>query len=247
METKSEDEGTSNDIVLRASDVSLSYVVKTRRPDRRRLGFTRVRSSLHVLSGINFAVSRGERVAVIGRNGAGKSSLIRVCSGGQIPSSGSIEVAGNPIKVSTTAPMMRFSSGMKNIELGLLARGVQSTEMNQLLRQAAEFTELGEALHQPLATYSAGMKARIKFAVATSIEPDLLLIDEGLSAGDTKFNAKARSRIEELVLKSGALVMVSHSKRQILDFCTRGMVLKGGVLVFDGDVQSALSFYDAEC
>ena len=236
-----------DDLVLKVSNVSLQYKLRAQKSILKRSQPASSIGTLQVLNNISFSIRRGEQVALIGRNGAGKSSLIRVCSGGQVPSSGLVEVAGEPVTLSSNSPILRASSGWKNLELGLLARGVRPDVLQEEVLKAADFTELGEALSRPLRTYSSGMKGRIKFAVATTVASDLLLIDEGLSAGDSKFNEKARSRVEEVISKVGALLMVSHSRRQALEFCSRGIVLHGGRVSFDGKIEAALAFYEDKC
>lgn len=194
---------------------------------------------------LSFTVRRGESLALLGDNGAGKSTALKMITGVCYPTSGKIEVHG---RVSALLELssgfdMRMS-GRENIKMRGQIWGLSSEELEELTPEIIEFSELGHYIDQPLRTYSSGMKARLGFAFASSVHPDILIIDEALSVGDRKFSAKCKMRVSEIVNTDGTTVLfVTHSTSAAEEFCDRGIVLDHGRSIFEGDIDSAIDFY----
>ena len=196
------------------------------------------------LDGVSVRLDHGDRVGVIGHNGAGKTTLLRVMAGIYEPCNGKVSVEGR------VAPLFDIahgidpeSTGYENTRLRGLLLGMMPDEISQRSDEIAEFTGLGDFLRMPLRTYSVGMNARLAFAVSTAIEPDILLLDEGIVAGDTAFMEKADKRLEALVSRTGLLVLASHSATMLRKMCNKGIVMKRGKIVYEGTLEGALEFY----
>lgn len=196
------------------------------------------------LDAVSLRLRHGDRVGIIGHNGAGKTTLLRVMAGIYEPCRGRVRVEGR------VAPLFDIahgidpeSTGYENIRLRGLLLGMTLDEIGRRFDEIAEFTGLGDFLRMPLRTYSVGMNARLAFAVSTAIEPDILLLDEGIVAGDTAFMEKADQRLEKLVSRTGLLVLASHSETMLRRMCSRGVVMKQGRIAYEGTLEQALDFY----
>lgn len=202
---------------------------------------TRVVSAL---TDFNLDVQYGAVLGVIGSNGAGKSSLMRVIAGIVPPSQGRVEVYGS---VSTLLALgVGFNpamTGRDNVYLGGLAAGMSREEIDNNFDAIAAFSELGEAIDAPMRTYSSGMYARLAFSVAAVVEPDILIIDEALSTGDAKFKEKSLNRIKELRSSDRALILVSHALATIEDICNEVIWLDKGVLMARGKPSEVIAEY----
>lgn len=196
------------------------------------------------LRGVNLEVKSGEVFGLIGKNGSGKSTILRVVSGIYPPDEGKCKVKGN---ISLLAGIgTGFSAHQTGIENALLygsILGHNEKEMTAKLPEILEFSELGEFIHEPIRTYSAGMKARLGLAVASAIRPDILLIDEVLGVGDPQFREKSKARILDLVAETGTVVIVSHSFGLMKDICDRVGVVHKGELVMIGTPEEAIATY----
>lgn len=197
------------------------------------------------LNGINLVVKRGERIGILGRNGAGKTTLLKIITGNFLPSSGQAVVNG------AVQALMHVGlgfhpefSGYDNIKSALAYNGLSGGEFDAALEDVVEFVELGNFLHQPMKTYSLGMQSRLMFATATAIRPDILIIDEILSAGDGYFSAKSAHRIGQLVFSGCTLLLVSHSTQQVLQFCNKAVWIEKGKVVMQGDALSVVKAYE---
>jgi homopolymeric O-antigen transport system ATP-binding protein len=203
-----------------------------------------------VVRGLNEVTARiehGDRVALVGRNGAGKTTMLRVMAGIYEPVSGSVSVQGKVAPLfDVSLGMDPESSGYENIRLRGLYLGLSNAEMKAKIDDIAEFTELGAFLALPLRTYSLGMQARLAFAISTCIDPEILLLDEVIGAGDAAFLAKAKRRLEELVARSGILVLASHSDALVRQFCNKAILLEQGSIVVSGPVENVLERYFRE-
>lgn len=192
-------------------------------------------STVHALKKINLKCYDGERIAVIGHNGAGKSTLLRVISGIYRPTGGSIKVQGRVSGLYEFATGFEMeNNGWDNIYLRGLMLGETPEQIKAKMRSIAEFSELGNFLNMPVKYYSSGMLIRLAFSVSTSIEPDILLLDEALSAGDAEFIQKANRRMKEMRENSRVLVLVTHSMESAREMCNRCIWLERGELVMDG-------------
>jgi ABC-type polysaccharide/polyol phosphate transport system ATPase subunit len=196
------------------------------------------------LRNVDLEVQSGEVFGLIGKNGSGKSTILRVISGIYPPDKGTCKVAG---KISLLAGLgTGFSGHQTGIENALLygsILGHNEIEMTEKLPEILEFSELGDFIHEPIRTYSAGMKARLGLAVASAIRPDILLIDEVLGVGDPQFREKSKARILNLVAETGTVVIVSHSFGLMKEICDRVGVVHKGKLVMVGTPEEAIKAY----
>jgi teichoic acid transport system ATP-binding protein len=195
---------------------------------------------------VSFSINRGEAVALIGRNGAGKSTILKMMTGVAYPTDGEIIVNGRvSALLELTSGFDTEFTGRENIYLKGQLMGLKNKEIKEIEPAITDFAELAEYIDQPVRTYSSGMKARLGFAISTIIEPEILIVDEALSVGDAAFKAKCKQRISEIMAKDGmTLLFVTHSGAMAKEFCTRGIVLKNGKIVKDTDIDDAIKLYD---
>jgi ABC-type polysaccharide/polyol phosphate transport system ATPase subunit len=202
---------------------------------------------VRALQGVTFDAAAGERIALLGENGSGKTTLLQVLAGIYTPDSGVVEVEGRTTAlVNINLGMNAEASGHRNITLRGLAAGRTRAEIEERRAEIAAFSELGDFLDLPVETYSAGMRMRLSFAIATAFEPDVLILDEWLSAGDAAFRKKATERMRTFVDKAGILVLASHSPSLLIDTCKRALWLDAGRVRAEGDVKEILQAYGEE-
>lgn len=202
------------------------------------------KSTFNALSNISFNVKQGERVGIIGGNGAGKSTLLKVISGILKPTHGKVSVNG------TIQPLIEISagfnpefSGKENIYLNGYMLGFSKEQIEQNEQAIIDFCELGDFINVPVKYYSSGMAVRLAFAIATSIEPEILLFDEMLSAGDAHFAHKAQERMNSLLDRSKGMVIVSHDLGMVEKMCSRVIWLKQGSIEADGNPTEVIAAY----
>ena len=204
----------------------------------------RVIREVKALQGVSFDVPHGKVMGVIGSNGAGKSTLMRTVAGILPPTSGRIEVTG---RVSTLLALgVGFNSalsGKENVTLGGLAAGLSRTEIRDKYAEITAFSELEDFMDMPMRTYSSGMYSRLAFAVAVHMDPDILIIDEALSAGDAHFKKKASDKMQELVGKARTMLVVSHALGTIKELCDEALWLHKGKLVGRGSPDEMIAAY----
>ena len=235
------------ELSVRVTDLHIEFeVFSDRRAGLRQRLATQEGSGRRVIeavNGVSFETRRGEAIGVIGSNGSGKSTLLSALAGLIKPTSGEILVSCEPKLLGVGAVLLNGATGIRNIRLGCLALGMSSDELDDRVAEIVEFTGLGEAIDRPLKTYSAGMRARLHFAIATAVQPEILLVDEALSVGDKEFRKKSRAKIESLLANAGTLFLVSHSTKQIERLCTRGLWLESGKLLADGPIADVIAQY----
>ena len=184
---------------------------------------------------VSVQVAHGESLAVIGPNGAGKSTFLQVLAGIMRPTEGAVDVHG---QVSGLLGLgVGFDnelSGAENILLGGAFLGLDGARIQELLGTIIEFADLGQFIDAPLKTYSSGMRARLGFAIATAVDPDILLLDEVLSTGDANFRAKSKARVIELVRAAKAVVLVTHDMEWVREYCNRAILLEKGRVILEG-------------
>ncbi|MBP9787890.1 MAG: ABC transporter ATP-binding protein, partial [Acinetobacter sp.] len=197
------------------------------------------------LSNISLEVPRGHRIGIIGRNGAGKTTLLKLICGNFAPTSGEVAVHG------TVQALMNIGlgfhpeyTGRENVEASLQYNGLARDEYHKAIEGIVEFCELGDFLDQPFKTYSLGMQARLMFATATAIKPDILIVDEVLGAGDAYFVAKSKARVEKLVHSGCTMLLVSHSMQQVLELCDEAIWLDQGRIRMQGDAFLVVKAYE---
>ncbi|EKD55073.1 MAG: Teichoic acids export ATP-binding protein TagH (Teichoicacid-transporting ATPase) [uncultured bacterium] len=196
------------------------------------------------LNDITLSLRHGDRIGLIGHNGAGKSTLLRLLAKIYEPTRGNLRIEGH------ISPMLDLMQGIE-IELtgydNILIRGtllgLSRAEINKQIDDIVELTGLGDYLAMPTRTYSSGMMVRLAFAITTSIQPDILLIDEIFGAGDADFMIKAKKKIASLLDQSSIVVMANHSDETIQEFCNKGLVLESGNIKYFGPLKEALAFY----
>lgn len=199
-----------------------------------------------VLSGVTFALARGEAVGIVGQNGAGKSTLLKMITGTTRPTTGSVEMHGRIAAILELG--MGFNpdlSGRQNAVHSAGLMGYQLAEIEQAMPDIEAFAEIGEYFDQPVRTYSSGMQMRVAFSVATAFRPDLLIVDEALSVGDSYFQHKCFKRIREFREQGTSLLIVSHDSGAIQNLCDRAILLDGGKLIKDGVPSEVMDLYNA--
>src|SRR4249920_2709465 len=229
------------DYAIAASDLGVRY-------DLRFTKKTTIRSSVAQMIGrgaaeqfwalrhVELRVQRGESLAVIGPNGAGKSTLLQVLAGIIRPSEGVVDVLGHVSGLlSLGAGFDKELTGRDNILLGGAFLGLDDAVTRELLPSIIAYAELGDFIDAPIKTYSAGMRARLGFAIATSVDPDILLLDEVLATGDATFRAKSKARVIDIVGAAKAVVLVTHDMGWVTEYCNRAILSERGLTIMEGD------------
>ncbi len=237
-----------SETVVKIENVSKVYKLYERPRDRLKESLSLRQKSYHTnlyaLESVNLEVKKGEAVGIIGTNGSGKSTLLKIITGVLAPSGGKILVRG---KVSALLELgagfnMEYT-GLENIFLNGTMMGFTDKEMEERLDDILSFAEIGEFVHQPVKTYSSGMFARLAFAVAINVDPDILIVDEALSVGDIFFQAKCYRKFSEFQEKGKTIIFVSHDMGSIIKYCDRTLLLNKGKQVFVGECAKAVDIY----
>ena len=198
------------------------------------------------VNNLSFELKKGEGLALIGRNGAGKSTILKMITGVAFPTEGEIYVDG---KISALLELSSGfdaeASGIENIKLKCSLMGMTDEEVERVLPDIIEFADIGDYIDQPLRAYSSGMKARLGFAISVNSNPDILIVDEALSVGDKDFRKKCTEKVQEIMSDSNVtLLFVTHSLGTARDFCQKGIVLEKGKKLFEGTIDEAIEFYE---
>jgi ABC-2 type transport system ATP-binding protein len=228
-------------IAINVTNLGVQYSLKFTRKTTLRHSLTR---RMHIEGGdsrfwalrdVSFHVGQGESLGIIGPNGAGKSTLLQVLAGIITPSAGVVEVDGHVSSLlSLGAGFDSDLSGRDNIRLAGAFMGLPHAVVEERLPSMVEYADLGEFIDAPIKTYSSGMKARLGFAIATSVNPDILLLDEVLATGDAAFREKSKARVLELVKEAKAIVLVTHDMTWVSEYCNKAMLLEKGQIVAVG-------------
>ena len=206
-----------------------------------------VSRKIEALSDVSFEIHEGERVGVIGRNGAGKTTLLSILAGVAEQTSGTVEIEGEVHAMLTIGAVLRDqATGRENIYLDGAVHGKSREEIERRAQDIIDFAEIGEFIDRPVHTYSSGMKGRLSFAMGAFIEPDILILDETLAAGDVFYAEKAMRRMKEIASKGRIVLMVSHSLETIVEMCDRCLWLDQGRLIMDGPPRRVADAYMAE-
>ena len=195
---------------------------------------------------VSFTIKKGECVALFGKNGAEKSTILKMITGVTYPTEGTVEVNGRvSALLELTSGFDSEFTGRENIYLKGQILGISNKEIQELEPAIIEFAELDDYIDQPVRTYSSGMKARLGFAINANIKPEILIIDEALSVGDEAFRRKCVKKINEITKnKNVTLLFVTHATNTAKDFCSRGIVMKKGKLMYDGKIDDAIVEYN---
>ncbi len=200
--------------------------------------------TVRALSGINLHIEHGDRLGIIGHNGAGKSTLLRVLAGIYEPLQGDIQING---KVTALLNVMLGldpeSTGYENIFMCGLLNRMTFKAIEEHSKSIAAFTDLGDYLSMPIRTYSSGMQLRLAFAIATAIEPEILILDEVVGVGDAQFIEKARERLDSMINHSKIVILASHDAELLSSICNKSIVMDAGSIVFHGPTPDAMAFY----
>jgi ABC-type polysaccharide/polyol phosphate transport system ATPase subunit len=242
---------TRADLAIDAKDVGVVYDLRFTRKTTIRGSIGQVlgrggSDKFWALRHFDLHVQRGESLAVIGPNGAGKSTLLQVLAGIIHPSEGVVDVYGHVSGLLTLgAGFDKDLTGRDNILLGGAFLGLDDAVTRQLLPSIIQYAELGDFIDAPLKTYSSGMRARLGFAIATSVDPDILLLDEVLATGDANFRAKSKARVIEIVSAAKAVVLVTHDMNWVTEYCNRAVLIERGELVMEGEPAAVVELHQA--
>lgn len=252
MSTEAATRVSTRDPSVVIDQASLTYTVQTASTNnkgknllQRIRGVTGV-SQQHVeaLKPLSLVVNSGEAVGVIGTNGSGKSTLMKVLTGHLPPTSGAIYATSTPIMLGVNAALVKQVSGYDNITLGCLAMGMTRQQVEEKRDAVIELSGLTDhALQLPMKAYSSGMASRLQFAIATSMDPEILIIDEALNTGDAQFRDRTASRIDELRAQAGCVFLVSHSLPTIREMTNRCIWIQQGELIMDEDPTEVTKAY----
>lgn len=232
---------------VRVSELSVAYSAIVDVPVHEQRHFfsrkTRKRD-IQALRGVSFDVKAGEALGLIGGNGAGKSTLLKTIGGILKPSDGQIDLWGRPHMLAPGMGFNRKLSGRENVILGGLAAGMSLAEVREKQDSIIEFADIGNFIDLPTTTYSSGMFGRLAFAVATHVDPEILLIDEALSAGDASFREKAVKKVKEMCEAAQTIIVVSHSSSLVAEMATRAIWLHRGRIQGIGEVGEVSEAYE---
>lgn len=239
-----------NDVVIEFKSVTKSY--KLYSSDKKRLLSAFFKNIPYkekkAIDNLSFQIKRGEAVALFGRNGAGKSTILKMITGVTYPTKGEVIVNGRvSALLELTSGFDPELSGRENIYLKGQLMGLRDEEIRAVEGDIEEFAELEEYIDQPVRTYSSGMKARLGFAVNVNIKPEILIIDEALSVGDVAFRKKCVKKVNEIMARDDVtLLFVTHSVSTAKEFCKRGILLKHGKLMLDTNIDDAIEAYKSQ-
>lgn len=238
-------------IVVQVQDAAVTYRVYRDRSARTIKGMVagvgRARSvqEVRALRSVSFDVHEGEAVGLIGPNGSGKSTLLRAIAGLLRTTGGQIRVRSLPVLLGVGAALEPELSGRRNVILGGTSLGMSRDEVFARFDDIVDFAGVRDFIDLPLKAFSSGMAARLRFAIASAVEPDVLMIDEALAVGDAEFQRRSRQRIEELIAQAGAVFLVSHSLEQVEKICNRVIWLHNGRIKADGPTNGVVAAYRA--
>lgn len=250
--SSSQSSGNANsDIAIKFDHVTKTY--KLYKDDRQRFASifwsAKKRDSVTTIDANNdlsFEIKKGEAVAFLGENGAGKSTALKLVTGVAYPTSGTVTVNGHvSALLELKAGFDPSLTGRENIHLRGQALGFTEEQICAIEPRAVEFADLGVYIDQPVRMYSSGMKSRLGFGFAVSSDPEILVVDEALAVGDKKFKKKCYARVREIMEDENVTVLfVTHSTGAAEEFCRRGIVLDKGRKLFDGPIEEAMAFYE---
>ncbi|MGK3710678.1 ABC transporter ATP-binding protein [Arthrobacter sp. IK3] len=199
--------------------------------------------TVNALNTMSLVAMRGESIGIVGRNGSGKSTLMKLVSGQIAPDRGGVYASSTPIMLGVNAALVPELPGDHNVVLGCLAMGLTHEQIQAKFDSIVELSGLEKAIHLPMRSYSSGMSSRLRFAIAASIDPEILLIDEALNTGDAQFADRSRKRMDELRANAGCVFLVSHSLDTVLKMCSRVVWMDKGDLLMDGEPREVVKAY----
>jgi ABC-type polysaccharide/polyol phosphate transport system ATPase subunit len=242
-------DGRGGRAAILAQDLGVRYSLRlTKKATIRQSVVRRMRregeTAFWALRDVSFKVVHGESLGVIGPNGAGKSTLLQVLAGIITPSAGVVEVDGHVSSMLTLGVGFDDElSGTDNIRLAGAFMGLDHKVVEAKLPSIVEYADLGQFIDAPIKTYSSGMRARLGFAIATSVEPDILLLDEVLATGDAAFREKSKARVLELVRQAKAIVLVTHDMNWVTEYCNRAILIEQGRIILEGSPEAVVALH----
>ena len=253
MEIKEQNQAM-DDYVIKLENVCMDFYTRDEKVDNLKEFFVRFfrgkleKKRVRILEDVSIDVKKGESIALIGHNGAGKSTLLKIITGIYKPSKGNVTVNG------TVAPLLNLGAGFdyeatgkENVYLNGAILGYSKKEIEKKYKEIVDFAELHDYMHIPLKNYSSGMVARLGFAIAIDVNPDILLVDEILSVGDENFRRKCASKINELKEKGVTFVIVSHSMAQVKSLCQKAIWIENSKVMGYGEVNEIVDKYTKYC
>lgn len=236
------------EIVIKFDHVTKMY--KLFKNDKKRLLYTFCKKIKYkekkAVNDVSFEIKKGEAVALLGRNGAGKSTILKMITGVCFPTTGDITVNGRvSALLELTSGFDPEFTGRENIYLKGQLLGIKDKEIKELEQKIIDFAEIEEYIDQPVRTYSSGMKARLGFSINVNIRPEILIVDEALSVGDEEFKRKCVKKVNEITSNDNiTLLLVTHVTSVAKEFCQRGLLMKDGKLIYDGTIDEAITKYE---
>lgn len=234
--------------IISFKNVSKEYILYKNEQERFKALFIKPKKPKinKALNNVSLDIYPGESIGIIGDNGAGKSTILKMITGVAHPSEGEVTVNGKVAALlELTAGFSLEMTGRENIYLKGYILGLNDAYIKTIEEKIIDFAQLGDYIDQPVRTYSSGMRLRLGFAININIEPDILVVDEALSVGDASFKKKCKAKIGEII-KSGVTVLyVSHNQAGVKELCSRAIFMKKGNLIYDGDVNEAYEIYEA--
>lgn len=199
----------------------------------------------YALKDISFKIKKGEIVGILGTNGSGKSTLSSIIAGISMPHSGEVHINGEQALISINTGLNNQLTGLENIKAKGALLGLSKAKIDEITKGVIEFAELGDFLYQPVKNYSSGMKSRLGFSISIYLDPEIIIIDEALSVGDSSFSAKCIKKMEEFKAAGKTIFFVSHSLAQVKSFCNKGLWIEGGQLKMYGEIEEVAKEYSA--
>lgn len=236
------------DIAIKVSNLTKIYQLYDNPKDRLKEALNPFKKSYHhnfyAMNDVSFQIKKGETIGIIGKNGAGKSTLLKMITGVLTPSAGEIHTEGSIASLlELGAGFNPEMTGMENIYLNGTLMGFSHAQMKSKIDAILAFADIGEFIHQPVKMYSSGMFARLAFSVSINVEPDILIVDEALSVGDMAFQMKCFKKFQDFQKQGRTILFVTHALDSVLRYCTRGIVIDAGNLVFDDEPKLAVDAF----
>lgn len=238
-------------IAVDVQDVSIQFNISAQKVDNLKEYFIKfvkkeiMYNEFWALQHVTFQVKKGDRLGILGLNGAGKSTLLKVVAGVLKPTDGSVNVEGKIVPLlELGAGFSREYTGAENIYLYGTVLGYSKEFIREKYNEIVEFSELGKFINVPVKNYSSGMKSRLGFAIATVVEPEVLILDEVLAVGDAKFRRKCEKKVQKLFDKGVTVLFVSHSLPQVKRICNKAILLEHGKIIAQGDIDKVAAIYE---
>ena len=239
-----------NEIAIDIQNLSKVYKLYEKPIDRLKETLSITGKSYHrdfyALNNVSLQIRKGETVGIIGKNGAGKSTLLKIITGVLAPTTGSVKISGRISSLlELGAGFNPEYNGLENIYLNGTIMGMTKEEVDERLQDILDFADIGDFIYQPVKTYSSGMYVRLAFSVAINVNPDILIVDEALAVGDARFQLKCFKKLEEIKNSGKTILFVSHAIDQVKAFCTKGILINDGTIIYQGDPkETSVKYFD---